>query len=310
MVDRVRSGRPRIARQAAYLVQTVACLVLFGLLRPLPLDMAAAIGGWLLRTVGPHTALSRRAAANLRRVFPDIDDVRLARIVAGMWDNIGRVGVEYAHLAKLRRQPHRVQVTGGHILDDLRRAGRPVLLFGGHLANWEAILMAAQRHGLDPCMAYRPFNNPGIEWLARWMQRANGAEYVGVRVRSSGMRRIAQILEGGGQTVLLVDQRMNRGRPIPFFGRPAMTSTALARLARRFDAAAVPMRVERLDGTAFRVTVEPPLSVPPGDDRRADEEALMAAANRRLEAWIRARPEQWMWLHRRWPKEATPESGT
>ncbi len=292
----------------AYAAQTAACVAIYALLRLLPLDAASAVGGWLLRAVGPRMALSRRAATNLRLAYPGIDQARVERIIAGMWDNLGRVGAEYARLASLWRQPQRVQVVGGDIMEGLARAGRPILFFGGHLANWEAIILAAQRHGLDPCMVYRPFNNPFFERFWCRLRRANGAEYITVRVGTAGMRRIVHVLERAGQAILLVDQRMDRGRPIPFFGRPAMTSTVLARLAARFDAAVVPARVERVGGTAFRVTLEPPLGMPRSGDRRVDEAEVMTAANRRLEAWIRACPEQWMWLHRRWRKaDTSPE---
>ncbi len=268
----------------------------------MPLDMASAVGSWLLRSAGPRTSLDRRAAANLRLAYPGIDDGRVRAILAGMWDNLGRVGAEYAQLAALR-QPQRVQIAGGEILDRLRESARPVLFFGAHLANWEAIIQAAQRRGFDPCMVYRPFNNPDFERFWRLLGRGSGAEYVAVRAGSGGMRRITAILGAGGQAIMLADQRMNQGVAIPFFGRPAMTSTALARLAARFDAALVPMRVERLGGSRFRVTAEAPLEVPRRGDATANEKAVMEAVNRRIEAWVRARPEQWLWLHRRWPKQ-------
>ncbi|MGH7095974.1 MAG: lauroyl acyltransferase, partial [Stellaceae bacterium] len=63
----------------------------------------------------------------------------------------------------------------------------------------------------------------------------------------------------------------------------------------------VPVRVERLAGAHFRLTVYPPLEIPHTGDRTADIAALMANVNATLEAWIRERPEQWLWLHNRWP---------
>jgi len=99
----------------------------------------------------------------------------------------------------------------------------------------------------------------------------------------------------------LVDQKLNDGIPVPFFGREAMTAPALALLALHFDCAVLPARVERLQGAHFRLTIHPPLPLLRGVARAADAAALMAAVNRTLETWIRERPEQWFWLHRRWP---------
>jgi Kdo2-lipid IVA lauroyltransferase/acyltransferase len=80
-----------------------------------------------------------------------------------------------------------------------------------------------------------------------------------------------------------------------------MTATALALLALRFRCDLLPARVERLDGAPFRVTVFPPLPLPRTGDRNADVTELTAAVTAVLEAWIRERPAEWLWVHRRWP---------
>jgi len=92
---------------------------------------------------------------------------------------------------------------------------------------------------------------------------------------------------------------MNEGLPVPFLGRPAMTASAAAELALRLRLAVVPAYVERLPGARLRVVVEPPLEIPEGTGRTAVE-TLLAAIHARFEAWIRARPDHWLWLHRRW----------
>jgi Kdo2-lipid IVA lauroyltransferase/acyltransferase len=100
---------------------------------------------------------------------------------------------------------------------------------------------------------------------------------------------------------MLADQKLNEGIPVPFFGRPAMTATALALLALRFDCDVLPTRVERLPGAHFRLTVFPPLPLPRSGNHTADVAALTADVTRVLEAWIRERPAEWLWVHRRWP---------
>jgi KDO2-lipid IV(A) lauroyltransferase len=97
---------------------------------------------------------------------------------------------------------------------------------------------------------------------------------------------------------------MNDGIAVPFFGRDAMTAPALARLALRFRCPTVPVRLERLGGARFRLTFYTPLAIAPSGDRDADTTALTARATRIIEDWIRERPEQWLWLHRRWPDAA------
>jgi KDO2-lipid IV(A) lauroyltransferase len=114
-------------------------------------------------------------------------------------------------------------------------------------------------------------------------------------------RRAVAALRRGGHLALLADQKLNDGLPVPFFGRAAMTAPALALLALRFDCAVMPARVERLHGARFRLTLYPPLELPRRGKREADVAALMEAVNRTLEGWIREHPEQWFWVHSRWP---------
>jgi KDO2-lipid IV(A) lauroyltransferase len=114
-------------------------------------------------------------------------------------------------------------------------------------------------------------------------------------------RQAFATLRRGAHLGLLADQKLNDGIAVPFFGRDAMTAPALALLAMRFDCDVLPARVERLGGARFRLTVHPALPIPKTGDRDADVLTLMTEVNRTLESWIRERPDQWFWLHRRWP---------
>ncbi|NUB17286.1 lauroyl acyltransferase, partial [Azospirillum brasilense] len=96
-------------------------------------------------------------------------------------------------------------------------------------------------------------------------------------------------------------QKMDDGMPVPFCGRAAMSARAAAQLALRLGIPLVPARTERLDGARFRITVLPPVEPPNSGDRNADVRILMERLNALLEQWIRERPAEWLWLHRRWP---------
>ena len=97
-----------------------------------------------------------------------------------------------------------------------------------------------------------------------------------------------------------------------FFGRPAMTTPAFAQLALRLGLPVVPIRFERLGGPRFRVTVEPPVEIAATGDRATDVATLVQAVNDHIEAWVRDKPEQWFWVHRRWrdrPAVSAPDAG-
>ena len=101
---------------------------------------------------------------------------------------------------------------------------------------------------------------------------------------------------------MLVDQKQNDGIAVPFFGRDAMTAPAIARIGLRFGCPLLPIAVERLSGARFRVTVMPALNLAATGNVALDVLAGMTRVNALIEDWIRARPEQWLWLHRRWPQ--------
>src|SRR5580704_12842386 len=283
----------------SYRIEAWLAALLFGGFGLLPLDRASALGGALARAIGPRLGLTKRARLNLRRALPELDAAATDAIIRGMWDNLGRVAAEYPHLRRIKvfAGDGRVETRGLEHLDRALAAGRRVILFSGHLANWEIAALAGGQYGLDVAQIYRAANNPLVDrMLARL--RGNPGELIPKGAVAS--RRAFAALRRGGHLSLLVDQKLNDGIAVPFFGREAMTAPALAMLALHFDCDVLPVRVERLEGAHFQLTVHPRLEVTRTGDRDADILALMTEVNRMIEGWIRERPEQWLWLHRRW----------
>ena len=267
----------------------------------LSIDRASRLGGFIARLVGPRLPVSRRAHANLRRAFPDKDGAEIERIVLGMWDNLGRVAAEYPHLGKIDcyAEGGRVEVVGTEILDRLNEAGASCIFFGGHLANWEIATLGAAQRGLMVNYVYRRANNPGVERIVSAARAPTGGAHA--PKGRQGARQVTAAVREGGHLGILVDQKLNEGIAVPFFGRDAMTAPALATLCRLHGCAVVPVRVERLNGVRFRLTVYPPLEFPAPEAGGGDAYSIMGRVNSTLEGWIRERPEQWLWLHRRWP---------
>ncbi|HVC56023.1 MAG TPA: lauroyl acyltransferase [Stellaceae bacterium] len=281
-------------------MEAAGAALFFAAMRALPLDLASALGGALGRWAAPRLGISRRARRNLHAALPELSAAEVERVVRGMWDNLGRVAAEYPHLRRVRvfAPGGRVATAGLEHLSQAIADGRSVILFGGHLGNWEIAALAAGQYGIDVAQIYRAANNPLVDRMVAWF-RGSGSEFI--PKGAAAARRALAALRRGAHLTLLVDQKLNAGIAVPFFGRPAMTAPALALLALRFDCAVLPARVERLHGAYFRLTIGPPLPLPNSGDRSADVAALMGAVNRTLETWIRERPEQWFWVHNRWP---------
>jgi len=273
--------------------------LLFGAFAVLSLDRASAFGGVMGRLIGPFLPISKHARRNMKRAFPEFSEVEIANAIRGMWDNLGRVAAEYPHLRKIRvfEPGGRVETHGFEHVDRAVAAGRRMIIFSGHIANWEIGMLAAVQYGISVAQIYRAANNPLVD---RMITQFRGDAGELIPKGAVAARRAIATLRRGAHLTMLADQKMNDGIPVPFFGRPAMTAPALAALALRFDCDVLPARVERLGGAHFRLTVFPPLPLPRSGDPHADAAALMAQVNATLETWIRERPEQWFWVHRRW----------
>jgi len=286
---------------ASQVLRALIARLAVGMLGALPLDRSSALGGWLGRTVGPRLAVTRIARRNLARAFPERTPAEIETIIGGMWGNLGRVVGEYPHLGEfdLYADDGRVEVIGAEIIDQLRDDGVGCILFSAHLGNWEILSLVATQNGVPLVHIYRVPNNPLIEDLIRRLRAPIGGIHHGKG--RAGAKELIKALKRGEHLAMLVDQKLNDGIPVPFFGRDAMTAPALAKLALKFRCPVVPFWTERLEGAHLRLTVLPPVTLPDTGDRHADVASLMRDVNALIEGWIRARPEQWLWVHRRWP---------
>ncbi len=278
-----------------------AAMRLTGVLGP---AASSNLCGAVARGIGPLLPVSRVAHANLRAAMPELDAAARRWIVRGVWDNLGRTMGELAHLADLRESASGPgwELVGKETLDWLVARGGPAIMFSGHIGNWEMLPIAAAGGGVLLSSFYRPAENKQIDaMLLDLRRRAVRAEIQMFAKGAAGARQSLAHLARGGRLGMLMDQKMNDGIEARFFGRPAMTATALAALALRLRCPVIPGFIERLGPARFRATCEPPLALPDTSDRTADIASLTQTVNDTLERWIRAKPESWLWLHRRWP---------
>lgn len=272
---------------------------LFAFSRALPLDVASGLGGFLGRTLGPRVASSaqRAAIANLKLIFPDMGEDERNALLSRMWDNLGRTAAELPHLPSGKLYA-RVKVGGA---EHFPPEGKNTLFFSAHYGNWELAGPMAHNHGVPLSVIYRHANNPIVDKL---IADIRGTQCVSLFPKGPrGAVKMAHALKKGISMAMLIDQKMNDGIAVPFFGYDAMTAPAIAMLALRYDLPIIPARVVRTHGAHFEGTVFPPLAYEKTGDNEKDILAIMTAINKMLEDWIRQHPEQWFWVHRRWPKE-------
>ncbi len=298
-----RRKRFSLLTRGRHALEFLALRSLFLAIRFVPLDAASALGGWLGGTFGRLLPRTKVARTNLRLAFPEKSPREIEAIIRGMWRNLGRTACEYPHLDRFKpcSVGDRVEIVGAENLKAIGKGGQSAFMFSGHLANWELLGPAAAARGIHLNMFYRQPSNPLLAWLYEIRRSGKGEMLPKGR---KGARRAMSLLRRGAPFAMLVDQKMNDGIPVDFFGRKAMTAPALAELALRLDCPVLPTRIRRLKGARFRITILPPLRFARGRGRQADILAAMTQVNALLETWIRACPEQWLWLHRRWPAES------
>lgn len=304
-------AHPRSQQGASRWIRHTAEGLAFGssvrLLRLLSIERASAAGGAFGRLVGPHLKRNQVVLSNLRHALPELGDEEHIRIATQMWENLGRNFGEFAHLDRIYAAG-RVKIEGLEHILSLRDDGIGGIFFSAHLGNWELLSISLAINGIRPVCIYRPATAPLIERVIQERRgtahRASGARYVAKTPQ--GMREAVHAIRNGLHLAMLVDQKLNRGIPVPFFGRAAMTAPAIAQIALKYRVPLVPARIVRKRDATFELRVLPPLQLPDTGCSERDVMTVMCGINGLIEEWIRERPEQWLWAHRRWPREDQP----
>ncbi|HNR75907.1 MAG TPA: lysophospholipid acyltransferase family protein [Parvularculaceae bacterium] len=307
-IDEIPLPEPRSNRPVtlAHRIEFALALALGAVFRLIGVDAASAIAGGFTRLVGPMIGpIQHRGRINLGIAFPSLSDAEAAAILRRTWENLGRTTAEFAHLEKFDPdlENARVEIIGRERLEKIAQGDAPAIFVSGHFGNWEVMSIALHAIGVDYGVIYRAANNPLIDGLiikerARVMSRRQ------IPKGKRGGRDMIDALKSGASLAMLVDQKLNTGGvPSPFFGKPAMTAPAAARLALKYSAPVIPIEIERLKGARFRVTAHQPIEFAASGDVGADTQSLTDLINLEIEKIIRARPGQWLWLHRRWGKE-------
>lgn len=294
------------ARGAQDLVWRVECVLFDGVsagLRLFPIAWVSAAGGALFRAVGPLTGAHRTARRNLRLAFPAMPDRERRALLAAQWDNMGRYFFEFPLTDRLTPASGRIEVVGRERLEAIAASGAPAVLVSGHLSNFEVMAAVIVDAGVACRVTYRALNNPYVNRRIVQARARYGVELFGPKGGEGG-REVLETLKSGGSVAFLNDQKFNAGVEAPFFGAPARTAFGPTRLALRFGGELHPMSVTRLPGVRFRVTAHPPIRLERTGDRERDLAAGVAQVNAFMEARIREHPDEWWWVHKRWPAEA------
>lgn len=259
---------------------------------------------WLAWQLGVRR---RVALDNLRRALPELDEATRTAIARGVYRSLALAAVEAvtSDLIPATEVARVVEVADWKGLDRLLEARQPVLIASAHLGSWELFAEVMARRGYVFSAVVRPLAGAFNEWVVK-NRKAAGVELI---LQRGALKRMVSALEQGRAVVQLIDQVLpaKDGVFVPFFGRLASTTPAIA-MAARVSKAPVYVVAAVREGTGLRMIVEGPVPMAHTDDRDGDLVANTAALTGIIEVLIRRWPDQWLWLHRRWKVE--PPAGT
>jgi KDO2-lipid IV(A) lauroyltransferase len=274
--------------------------------RMLSPERASALGRRIFRAIGPRLDKTRIFRRNLILAFPEKSAQEIEILVRDIWGNVGAVLAEYPHLPAYAKpgQPERLDIIIHSDSPVFRRNGKPAVFVSAHLANWEIPVASALRLGIPVSVLYTPLQNP---WLDRMLYKARTRLGVNMLARDGSIRTLVRELGSGRSIGMLVDQRVDAGEPVPFFGLNMNTSTTPARLALRYRCDLIPVHVRRFDNARFQVIFEPPVIPATGiTDEHEKILDMTRQVNALFEVWIREQPQEWLCSKRRWAKDAEP----
>jgi KDO2-lipid IV(A) lauroyltransferase len=237
--------------------------------------------------------LRRSALQNLAFALPGQD---AARIADGVFRSIARLLVSFARFPSIRREnvSEWIRCEGMEHFNAALQAGRGVLFATAHLGNWE---LSAYAHALlaSPMnVVVRPLDNPLIDRLVERRRSLSGNRPI---FKKDYARAILKALAANQAVGILIDQNASpdTGVFVDFFGVSACAGTGFAKLAARSGATVIPGFALWCDEEQrYVLRFYPPVRMT--GDAAADTQALQS----QLESVIRAHPDQWLWIHRRW----------
>lgn len=257
--------------------------------------IAAGLAGVLFAT------FERRATlATLARAYPEWTAERRVRTALGAYHQMARGLVEFLHTHRYTDAEilERVELENERAFSDAFAQGRGVVLVTGHFGNWEWLARRIAAGTYPVAVLYKEPKDPELGRRMSALRRTQGFE----TIDHENVRGALQWLRRGGGLGVVMDQEPAKpedGAVVPLLGRPTLTYVGPFRLARMAGAPVLTAFARRVGPSRYRIPLEPlPLSENPDARQALAEDA--AAFNARLEAEIRARPDHWLWMYRRW----------
>ncbi len=267
--------------------------------RPLAQAFSWSVGRVVLHL---HRKLRRVGLRNLELAFPQMPPPGRRKILRGVFDSLGRLLAAVVTFERWTPEnAHRYACYEG--LEHYQAAharGKGVLLLTAHIGGWEVGSYFHALMGHPMHIVVRDLDNPYLDRFVRRLRQRHGNQ---THDKNKFARGLLAAMHAGETVGVLMDTNMSppQGVFVHFFGIPACTGSGVARVALHTDAAVVPAyTLWNFSERRYHVCFEPAIPAIRTGDTEADAVANTQAYTAALERVIRAHPDQWLWVHRRW----------
>jgi len=268
----------------------------------LPFRLQLALGGALGRVLALVPSRRRVVARNVATCLPELSAAAQAQVLERHFESLGLSLMEMGMgwFGRPERIRERVRVDGAEHLTAALAKGRGVILFAAHFTTIEFFWPALRPLCPKLCGMYKWQRNPVMN---KMMTRGRG-RYFDVMISKDNVREMMRCLRDNGVVWYASDQSYGgKGSVLlPFFGEPAMTNTAIGRIAKASRTVVLPYSCRRIDPDHYVMTIGAPLAGVPSGDEVADTRRLIEA----IESYIRLCPEQYWWIHQRFKGRPPP----
>jgi len=254
----------------------------------------------------------RKTLKSISAAFPGQRDLGQDEALArAVWVGLGQNLFEIVRWLSMTTPQVISQVArerGWEHLDKALARGKGVFVVTGHLGNWELLGGSLAAHHPTAALAQKLYD-PRFDELVTWMR----TDILKVRMikRGLALRGILQALKENHLVYALVDQDTgNDGLFVPFFGKQAWTQSGVARIARKTGAALVPAIMVRGSDGRFEMRIDGEIEVPHTGDFEGDVLETVRRYTEAIESYVKAYPDQWMWMHQRWKTRPPDEKNT
>lgn len=284
-----------------YFIEFIIVIIFFAIFKIIGPRQSSNLGGRIGKYFGPFFRKKEIIKKNISLVLPNISEMEMNKLINKMWENIGRVFAEYVHLSKFsiyNKKKIKINFTNKINIEKLKNHNKPIVFFSGHFSNFELMGVCLKELNFNIGVIYRPLNNIFLNPI--WeLIKVNSSSTL-IEKGSKGSKKLIKHIKQNNSLGLLVDQRLSSSIHVPFFGKPATTTTAPAKLAIKHDALLIPMFIKRVKEIEFEFFIDEPLVINKTNNYKEDIFNITKSINKKIEEFIIRDPAHWLWSHDRW----------